>query len=116
MTKQQAAERDEAITQLRAMVNPGDTVYTILRSVSRSGMSRHISTIINDKQDGPYDVSYLVARAAGYRRADDGGLVVQGGGMDMGFDVVYQLGRVLFPDVTTNGHKDGGYALNHRWL
>ena len=140
MTKKQA-ERDESIAKLREMLKPGDEVRTILRNVSRSGMSRSISIIIDGE-----DRSYLAARALGSRIDDKrGGIKAVGCGMDMGFHLVYNLGRVLFPDGhdccgegTNSGrfdrcpsndhsngdrnysadhrHKDGGYALRHRWL
>ena len=53
-----------------------------------------------------------------------GGLVIGGCGMDMGFHVVYNLGRAMWPDGTPDPHgtrngepdRDGGYALKHRWL
>ena len=41
-TKEEQAESREF---LRGLLNPSDKVYTILRHVSRSGMSRRISTI-----------------------------------------------------------------------
>lgn len=37
------AEKDEAAERLREILKPGDTVYCILRHVSRSGMQRRIS-------------------------------------------------------------------------
>ncbi len=132
-TKQQV---EEARGYLLECVKPGDKIYTILRQVSRSGMSRHISTLIIGK-DGNRDITYLVAKVLGERRnQDDGGLVVGGCGMDMGFEVVYRLGYALWPDGFTcigehcpssdhvNGdrdytphiHKSGGYALKQEWL
>jgi len=44
--------------------------------------------------------------------------------IDMGFHVVYNLGRTLWPEGTPEPHgtrngepdRDGGYALNHQWL
>lgn len=126
-------ERDEAIEQLREALSPGDEVYTILRHVSRSGMSRSISLIINaTNSDGvgvsPWDISYLAARAMGDRvDRDRGGIKISGAGMDMGFALVYNLGRTLWPEGfdTWEGYwrneplthdPDGGYALRHRWL
>jgi hypothetical protein len=54
------------------------------------------------------------------------GLRVSGCGMDMGFDIVYNLGRFLFPKgdgktVTgrngdTKPETDGGYLLKQEWL
>ena len=40
MTKTKQSERDTYIADLRATLKPGDTLYTVLRSVYRSGMSR----------------------------------------------------------------------------
>ena len=136
MTRHNEAERQEAIERLRERLKPGDTIYTILRSVSRSGMSRHISTMI--ARDGQIDdVTWLVARAIGCRRNDrDGGIVITGCGMDMCFEVVYLLGQALWPEgflcvgdgcqsnEHVNGdrnyaphhHKDGGYALRYARL
>lgn len=119
MTKQ--TERTEAIEQLRKWLKPGDTVYTILRSVSRSGMQRQIGIVLLLKGDDGSIIdlhpNFSVSKATGYRlAAHDDAIVVNGGGMDVGFDVVYNLGRVLFPEITTDGHKDGGYSLKQRWL
>ena len=46
--------------------------------------------------------------------------------MDMGFEIVYHLGRVLWPDGDgkftrnrngdTGPETDGGYLFNQRWL
>lgn len=94
-------ERDahEAQEFLRAIIAPGDTIYTILRHVSRSGMSRSISCMIIDKDGEPVDVSGFVARAIGERfDRDNGGVKVGGCGMDMGFHLVYTLSYTLFPD------------------
>jgi hypothetical protein len=46
MTKAQTAERQKAIEDLRSYIKPGDTVFTILDSVSRSGMSRQIRVVV----------------------------------------------------------------------
>ncbi len=87
-------ERAEAIAQLRTLLKPGDEVQTILRHCSKSGMQRCISPIFNGS-----DYSWLVARATGDRvHPKHGGIVTDGCGMDMGFSLVYNLGRVLFPD------------------
>src|SRR5258708_850662 len=122
MTKAES-ERQEAIAQLRKWIKPGDTVYTILRHVSRSGMQRQISVVVLTTGDDGKIIdlhpNWSVAKACGYRLNRGGShdaIIANGAGMDMGFDIVYNLGRVLFPDVTTDGHNDGGYSLNHRWL
>jgi hypothetical protein len=124
--KGKAAMRAEAIERLRQLLRPGDTIYTSLEHVSASGMSRRISLYVI-RENEPIDITGNVGRACDYRRNDrDGGLIVGGAGMDMGFAVVYALGRTLWPagDGATvtgrNGDKgpetDGGYLLKHRWL
>lgn len=119
-----AAMREQSRQQLLKWVKPGDTVHTILRHVSSSGMSRRISVLVTTP-DGPLDVSGYVAQVLDMRRNDrDGALVVGGCGMDMGFSVVYNLGYHLWPKGTAEPHgkrngepdSDGGYALKHRWL
>ena len=119
----------EAIEKLREYLKPGTIVTTILRHCSRSGLSRSISlAIVRDGET--WDISYLAARAMDDRMdTNNGGIKIGGAGMDMGFALVYNLGRTLFPkgfDIVegtrarngdTSGHdNDGGYALKHRWL
>jgi len=88
-------EKAVAIEQLRALLKPGDTVYCVLRSVSRSGMSRNISFFIQDHTC----IDVYIHDALSYSFAKSGsGLCVGGCGMDMGFAVVYDLGMKLFPD------------------
>lgn len=121
MSKAKEAERAEAIDKLRAWIKPGDTVYTILRSVSRSGMSRHISVVVF--QDGrPLHPNYSVSKALGYAplvRSLGGAdaLRVGGAGMDIGFGLVYNLAKVLYPDTNqSGGYERGACALRQEWL
>lgn len=127
--KQQAAqERQESIDWLRETLQPGDTVHTVLRKVSASGMSRQID-LYKLTADGPLYLSGHAATAAGFRRHKSGAIVIGGCGMDMGFAAVYELSRVLFPkgfklpagkrgrNGNTSGFDtDGGYALKQEWL
>lgn len=127
MSKKSETEKQEAIAQLREWLKPGDTVYTILRHVSKSGMQREIGIVIN-REGSMLHPNYSVAKALGYRQGKRDGLVVGGCGMDMGYHVVYNLGRALWPDGfecmgdkegqrgRSNDHSDGGYALRHEWL
>jgi len=92
------AETAEAIERLRAELSPGDTVYTVLRNVSASGMTRSISvhTIENDQ---PNWISWLAAKASGANYDDAREAVKMGGaGMDMGFALVYNLSYSLWPN------------------
>ena len=114
-------------------VKPGDEVHIVLRNVSRSGMSRRMDFYLLRKGSLVY-VTPHVAELTGHNLHSDGTLKAGGCGMDMGFAVVYDLSRKLFP----NGYyirkgewarnndqeiKDtgidamgGGYALKHRWI
>ena len=113
--------RDTLLTILK----PGDTVFTVLRHVSKSGMLRRIDAYVFRNGEPVYLSGMIEAlgvakRATGYKD----GLVMRGCGMDMGFALVYNLGRALWPDGTQKPHgtrngkpdTDGGYALKHRWL
>ena len=93
----------ESARDLRNLLKPGDTVSTILRSVSRSGMMRRISLVIA-RNNEVLDITWDAARVFGDpvkqrgRYVQDAGMVVEGCGMDMGFHLVYNLSSALFPD------------------
>jgi hypothetical protein len=116
--------REQACKRLRKLLKPGSTVYTILRSVSKSGMSRKLSLVIPQKDGTIRDITYTAAVAMNCT-TDGNGYITRGGcGMDMGFDTVYNLGYYLWPKGTKKPHGDrngtpdhsGGYALKHSWL
>jgi hypothetical protein len=89
------------------------TIYTVLRSVSASGMTRHISLKFAQGND-IFDITYLAAEAMGDRVSERNGyntIKVSGCGMDMGFHLVYNLSSVLF-----HGQERAGYKLSQRWL
>lgn len=120
------SEKQEAIAELRKMLKPGDTVRTILRHRSASGMSRVIDVYIIRKNE-PLRLTWKVGKAVGYSYDQKHeGLRVHGCGMDMGFDVVYNLGRALWPEGDgkytrnrngdTGPEKNGGYMLRQEWL
>lgn len=124
MSKASQARREEATEYLRRILKPGDTVFTTVKQVARSGMSRHICLHIIDGTN-IRDITHLVGLALDERQSDKtGGLVIRGCGMDMGFHVVYNLGYRLWPKGTPEPHgtrngepdSDGGYALKQRWL
>lgn len=101
-------QKQNATDSLKRMLKAGDTVYTVLRHVSASGMTRHIDLYVM-KDNKPVYLSGFASQVLEYKRADKGNyaLIVGGCGMDMGFHLVYTLSRKLFND---------GYALNHQWL
>jgi hypothetical protein len=105
---QKEAERQEAIEMLRKWVKPGSTVYTVLRHVSASGMSRRITLFVVHRGEA-FNITGFAGRAMDWKvNRDELSLVVSGAGMDMGFHAVYTLSRCLFPDgfpVTENCDK-----------
>lgn len=112
-TKAQQAERTEALERLRAMLKPGTRVYTKVLHVSRSGMSRRISAyVIRDGE--PYELDWLINRAGLERQHRDGGLVLGGCGMDMGFALVYGLSRAIFRDGYPCNGRDSNYTPTGR--
>lgn len=114
-------ERDDARAKLREWLKPGDTVWTVLRHVSRSGMQRTISLVLikdDGRGNGPevWDIDGTVARALGLTfDRDRGGVKVDGASMDIGFWLVYELSRALWPkgygcigaNCLSNDHTNG---------
>lgn len=125
---------EEARQTMLALVKPGDTVHCIVRSVARSGMSRRIDFYVRQGDDMRWVTPFMVrlgcmdeSHAAWRKHGDHAGAKISGCGMDMCFESVYRLGRVLFREGfavegrgrngDTSGHdKDGGYALIHHML
>lgn len=125
LTKAKGAEmyRAQTAQHLRKLIKAGQKVYTSCDHVSSSGMTRHISLYIVHKGEIA-NITRDVSIVTGWKQSKNGGLVVGGCGMDMGFHTVYTLGRNLWPKGTRKPHgtrngapdKDGGYALKHSWL
>lgn len=158
MNKAQRIEMEAAREELRKIIPPGSTIYTVMRYCSRSGMYRAIDVYV--MRDGePWRVSFSVAKACDmrYDRRHEA-IGVGRCGMDMGFHIVYAFSHCLYEEgfqcvgascpsndhsnghekgqrcermwedsahqhfcthavhKTPGWHKEGGYALSHRWL
>lgn len=104
-------DREEARDTLAGVFGPDSVAHTVLRHVSSSGMTRDISVIAVRPNGDLWNVSYYVGVLLGLPVRDAMGaraVRVSGGGMDMGFHLVYSLSAVLF---------DGdGYQIDQRWL
>lgn len=155
-------ERAEQLARLREWLKPGDTLHTVLRHVSRSGMQREIGLVIVTPNGDTLHPNYAASIVLGMRQGKRDGVIVGGCGMDMGFHLVYNLSHAMFPKgfgvmgertETKQGQnfgrvyrkrpkseaeaarmvaagwkfqgrngdasgwdRNGGYALNHRWL
>ena len=101
--------REQCIDELRKMLPEGTRVHTVLRHVSQSGMRREISCLVvhdGELRGITHQVAFATSRALGKR----GGVMCNGCGMDMGFDLVYSLSAALF-----DGER-AGYRLKHDWI
>lgn len=124
-TKAAELQTAEAILHLREVLKPGDTVFTVLRSVSRSGMSRNID-LYYMAYNQPVWISAYVGHAIGspqsYRNWQKSqGLTVGGCGMDMGYHLVESLSYSIYPTYKCLGkrgeHGDrcpSNYHTNYR--
>ena len=92
-------------------LKPGDKVYTQVSHVARSGMMRRVRVYIVD--DGEIrDVTYHVGQVIGSNVNDDG-IKMGGCGYDVTFEVVYSLGRAMFPNGTPCAGKDVCLSNDH---
>ena len=92
----------EIVEFLKDKLENNDTVYTNLKHTSKSGLTRDIQLMII-KDNEPLFLNYYVSKYLGYKIVN-GGIRVSGGGMDMGFHLVYTLASKL------------GIKLNHQWI
>jgi hypothetical protein len=111
----QAQEKERAQALILDLLDTGadrPTIYTILRRVSASGMSREIS-LKAIKSGQVYDITYSAGVLLDMKLTKNSynALKVNGCGMDMGFHLVYNLASVLF-----NGEERAGYKIRHEWL
>jgi hypothetical protein len=117
--EQKALDVQDAKKQLLAhYVSEGSTVYTVLRSVSSSGMSRTLSLKVA-KEGKILDLTYYAGIVLDWPIVEVNGsraLRVGGCGMDMGFHTVYSPYPVFYSVKRARKmHCDAGYALNHAW-
>ena len=108
-TEKPKTEREEYIQKLRETLNVGDTIYTVLRHVSKSGMQRRIDCYVM-RDNTPVRLSYWIAKALCLKDKD--GIIVNGCGMDMGYHLVNSLSYAIHG----MDHPQRGYTLEHRWL
>ena len=87
-------------------------LFTILRHVSSSGMTRHIS-IKYIKNGQLMDLTWHAARVLDWSLVDgfNRAIKVGGCGMDMGFHLVYSLSCALY-----GSDHDNAYKLKQNWI
>lgn len=95
MTKKQRKLDNKIYAEARLdeLLNSHQEIFCIIRHVSQSGMTRHISFFIIDNRDNqPLFLDNLISDYLDYRpNKTYTGLVVNGCGMDMAFSVVHHL-------------------------
>lgn len=126
-TKEKREQKEEARKALieQLGIKPGDVIYSVIRKVSSSGMSRQIDFYFIS-EGKPYWISRRIAQILDYSVAESGALKVRGCGMDMCFAVVYNLASQLWPggdgnyktrrNGMTGVETDGGYLLKSEVL
>jgi hypothetical protein len=102
--KQDQLDSQKELNNILQDIN-SDTIYTVLRHVSNSGMQREISVKMIDA-GRIIHLDYLVSTALGMKQGKHNGIVVRGCGMDMGFAIVDNMKR------TCNTSKD----FRHEWI
>lgn len=107
MPKRPREEVEHAAQVLGNALHRGQKIYTILRHGSASGTMREISPVIGVQDGTIANLTYYVAVVMGAPIGKHGGIKIPGGGMDMGFHLVHELGLAMFGD---------GYAFKHEWL
>lgn len=108
-TKKELAAREEAKKDLTEFLQKGETVFCLLRHVSKSGMRRVVDLFVI-RNNRPSRISFSAALTMGWRydRKHDG-IVCDGAGMDMGFHCVYSLCQHIYG-------LTHGYSLKHEWI
>jgi hypothetical protein len=118
--KQNELDRESSRAFLLEVFNKQNrpVVWTVLRHVSASGMSRDISlfTVHDGELMNITWHASKVSRANSALKSRNGFNVVRvsGCGMDMGFHSVYSLSMALF--CPNQYDHDSAYKLNQRWL
>jgi hypothetical protein len=112
---QKEQDRESARAYLLSILNKQNkpTLYTNLKSVSSSGMSRDMK-VLAVVEGEIVDITYYVGKLdIGTIKERNGQRVIRVGGcgMDMGFHVVYSVSAVLY------GYEErGAYTIRHEWI
>jgi hypothetical protein len=102
---------------------PNETVYTVLKHTSSSGMFRKIDAFVirdsrpmsilaalNDEDKAEFLKIYPLDR-------EERAFRVRGTGMDMGFAIVYTLSQIVFKNYpAATKERSAGYILSQSWL
>lgn len=97
MAKISKDELEETKKFLRSLLKPGQKIWGEVVWVNKMGTSRVIRLkIVHEEQI--MDISWHVAKFIGNWNENHWGVRVGGGGMDMVFNTIYNLGHYLYPE------------------
>lgn len=119
LTKATAKELDKAnaIKSVKDILAGDDNpvIYTLARDVRSGGYGVSVDlSLIYLKDNKPFNLTYYAGEILGLKvKSKEGYNVITntGGGMDLGFDIVYSLSCYLY-----EGQERAGYVLSHKWL
>jgi hypothetical protein len=131
--KYSKSEREASLERLKSWIKKGDTLHTTVKHVSKSGMTRYITTrhlkprafapvenltFVGEQPVQISNYDYHIARVLDLPEAPNyQGVKVGGCGMDMGFHLIYSLSRALFKDEPRGeSDRDHGYWIKQEWL
>ena len=107
--KKKTQEHFEAYDYFKTNLKKNDTIYCMIKHVSQSGMSRHIS-FFYIRNNEPRFITPRISDFLDYKMNKyHDALVVGGCGMDMAFSVVHHLQEQL-----QHYHHRKDFKLNHR--
>lgn len=98
IAKGKAGIEAQSKCKLKELLKKHPTIYTVIRSVSSSGMSRTMDFWIV-QQDGLRRITPLMIDVLGWGESPKGHLKVMGCGMDMSWHACYVAYQVLDLDV-----------------
>jgi len=100
----------EAYDYFRTNLKKNETIYCIIKHVSRSGMTRHIS-FFYIRNNEPRFITPRISDFLDYKMNKYHDAIVVGGcGMDMAFSVVHHLQE----EMKHNSYLFNNLKLNHR--
>lgn len=130
--KEKKEQKQKAIGYLQESLPPGTKIYYLVRWVSANGMSRSIS-FFHCVDNQIIKLDYLISQALGLRLSKNGGVIIGGCGMDMGFHIIMNLSYCLHgfntvgkdalesdkegrPFTPKNGQYRAGYSFEYYQL
>jgi hypothetical protein len=110
--------------KLLEFIKPKTTLKVVCTHRSSSGMSARFVVLCPMATDSGLviqDITSRVAELCGFRLHNESEIQMGGCGFSKSFQIVYELGRCLWPHGTPEPHgtrngqpdSDGGYALGH---